>query len=544
MDQKIFTYPKKGALSLGVHKDGSADEQNCGNGSLSVGENVVASGDGCIAQGYSDRGGGVVAKGLGAKAQAVSLQESSAIAEGTASAVQGRAVNKSTLLAKGESSSVAGSASNGSSLEATGREARVRAIASDGASAIAEGALSSVEGILSEGGVMAAKGVRSSIDGRVKGGYLEVKGDNTALKGYAGQFSKVLANGEGSDVTAFVWGAEESPTRAQIDADSAKVLIVSSGGHTSLKGARSEFKVVNNGGAVDVDAPFSSINAVLLSSGEKVVFPNPGMSATGLDISVASAFSAAVGVHGSSKGLLPGQFLFAGNASDSPPAASTAAYAYGAYPLAQTSAAGFRSSLPGFCEMHEWADGNSFGENRIARFVSFKGNKLVLATSTEEVDGVVVPAVGGFIANIPNETLSLKTDYLGRPHILLDYSYSLNLWLMKQNLGKEGAKYVTTPITDEKTLTEMKKAFKVPDSITIDPVYMVDPSTVTARKNGPVDTSYAAVCFLGTPIVIDNGSCEEGERCICLDGVASPSEGGKWKVLERKSNTTVRILFK
>jgi len=541
MQSNFYTHTKIGAIALGPHDEGTADEQNCGEGSLSVGQNAMATGAGAKAAGYTDKQGGLVAAGTGSSVRGVALNESVVLAEGASSSATGRAVNKSQLLAKAESSSVHGNAMNGAVMEATGRGARVRGDARDMSTMTAEGAFSTVEGYALASGVLAADGEHSRIDSVANGGYFHVTGARSKASGSAEQFSELLLDGDDTTAHVKLSGSETAHTKAIVSANNSRVAIESAAGKTTVRGTHADVNVRNNGATLDVEAHSAVVTGAALLKSERLA-ANVLSSVSGRDIHSERAFSSSTGFHGTHRGLLPSYALFGGATGDSPPAFSADVMAYGELPLASASAATVRSSFPGFSEVHEWRDGNPFAEERIGSFVTFVDGELEIADHEADVDGVVVPFSSGVVANAQHPKLRLHTDHLGRPKILSDYSYAINIWLMRNRSDQKSVKYVAEPITDEKTMEETKEALGIPEDAEIKPVLMVDPQTVKVRETPVSDTTHATVCFLGSPIVVDNGNCTPGERCDCVNGAAVP--GNTWKVLSRQSNTTIRILMK
>ena len=82
METKIHTHSSKGAIRLGTFENNSADEPNCGKGTIAWGKNIKAVGEGNGGSGYSDRPGGIVVNGMGTFVNAVSLQNSTIKANG------------------------------------------------------------------------------------------------------------------------------------------------------------------------------------------------------------------------------------------------------------------------------------------------------------------------------------------------------------------------------------------------------------------------------------------------------------------------------
>jgi len=542
MDQKIFTHPNKGSLSLGPHQDGSGDEQESGRGAIAIGQNTIAKGDGSVSQGYTDRKGGLVAEGLAARAQGVSLNESKVLASGETTYARGRAIDKSTIEARGVNTRAEGVANSGSVIEASGENTTSKGTAIQESIIKAEGKNSHAQGDALNSGVISAKGSGSTAEGVADGGYLDADGASVSVSGEARQFGTMRARGQGTRLTGYVEGEEEKPTKSIADGFNITADVYLRSGTFRATGNHSTIDMAIYNGAAEIEAPLSRINGIALNGNDRMESENPVTIVNGRNITTKSAYSVSTGFSGSQDDPLPSISLFAGDDRASLPAVENRVLAYGTVPLGYGSASGWRSSFGGYSEMFEWEDGNPLGEHRLGLFVTLNSDKIAICKDTEGVDGAVTSSKLGFVGSVPNDSYILHTDHLGRPAVSLDYRYSLNLWLIKNIKKGEAPRFIEEAINDPAELEVMKKVLGIPEDVLIEPVLRIDPSAVKKRTNGAVEVTHAAACLLGPVIVRDNGECQAGGRCDCKDGIAVP--GSRWKVMKRQSNTTIKILMK
>lgn len=158
-----------------------------------------------------------------------------------------------------------------------------------------------------------------------------------------------------------------------------------------------------------------------------------------------------------------------------------------------------------FAEMYEWLDGNIANEDRRGRFVTFDGDKIRFAQSGDDIDGLTsaIPCLVGDNA---------------------DY------WHGKYVTDVFGAVEYETVVNEDGVKSYQKK---------ISPEY--DPTKTYIPRSERKEYSY--VCLCGKVVVVDDGTCEVGNRCnVSSDGIATLSETG-WKVLKRIDSNHVLVHF-
>ena len=158
-----------------------------------------------------------------------------------------------------------------------------------------------------------------------------------------------------------------------------------------------------------------------------------------------------------------------------------------------------------FSEMYEWLDGNVSNEDRRGRFVTFEGDKIRFAQSGDDIDGLTaaIPCLVGDNA---------------------DY------WHGKYVTDVFGAIVYETTVDENGVKSYQKK---------ISPEY--DPTQTYIPRSERKEYSYVSLC--GKVVVVDDGTCEVGNRCnVSSDGIATLSDTG-WKVLKRIDSNHVLVHF-
>ena len=171
-----------------------------------------------------------------------------------------------------------------------------------------------------------------------------------------------------------------------------------------------------------------------------------------------------------------------------------------------------------YAEYFEWEDSNPNNEDRIGHFVALSSNgKIKIATSGDKIIGVV-SGNASVVGNAFEDTWSgiYLHDVYGR-HI-------------KEEIEEERV----TGVDDEGN--EIKETVKR-TVLKVNPDY--DPSqTYIPRSQRP---EWDIIGLLGQLIVIDDGTCQVGERCDCNDqGIATV--GDKYDVIKRLDDTHVVLL--
>ena len=171
-----------------------------------------------------------------------------------------------------------------------------------------------------------------------------------------------------------------------------------------------------------------------------------------------------------------------------------------------------------YAEMFEWDDGNPNNEDRRGLFVTTNGEKIQIATSFEDVLGVIAA------------TPSIVGDKGGAN------------WHAKYKTDIFGAIITTEEINevyDEETGETTKQVVKTQ---VLNPDY--DPNQKYVPRNERPE--WDPVGMLGKLVVIDDGTCEINGYCVpSKGGIATKSETKiGYKVLNRLDNTHILVLIK
>ena len=173
-----------------------------------------------------------------------------------------------------------------------------------------------------------------------------------------------------------------------------------------------------------------------------------------------------------------------------------------------------------YAEYFEWSDGNTNNEDRIGRFVTLdNGGQIKIANTGDDILGVV-SGHASIIGDAYEDAWSgmYERDIYGR----LQYE---EVEVEYEDVDDDG-----NIITQTTTETHIK----------LNPNY--NPTqTYVPRSQRP---EWDAIGLMGKLVIIDDGSCIVGGKCVCgADGTATMSDAGYY-VLKRLDKTHVQILFK
>lgn len=192
---------------------------------------------------------------------------------------------------------------------------------------------------------------------------------------------------------------------------------------------------------------------------------------------------------------------------------SGATYAGGAYNTAGAD----------FAEYFEWSDGNEVFEDRVGHFVTLDGDKIRIANGKEEYILGVVSGTASVIGNA-------QEDEWGKKYVYDEWG-RLNF----EDITI-AAKY--EEIDGEEVLVEEERRIR---TMMINPEYNEKKVYIPRSKRPEWDT----VGLLGQMLVKDDGSCKVGGYCKCSDGgIATNSDSGGYKVMNRKSENIIKIMFR
>lgn len=175
----------------------------------------------------------------------------------------------------------------------------------------------------------------------------------------------------------------------------------------------------------------------------------------------------------------------------------------------------YGSSGADYAEYFEWLDGNKAYEDRVGRFVTLKGDKIIYATFADD-----------FILGVTS----------GNPSIIGDFNETE--WQGKYKKDMFGRK-ITRHILDEDG-NEVEE-FVLSDNYNLNQTYI-------PRSERP---EWETVGMLGKLIVYDDGTCIENEYCTAGNaGIATDAKKysdicvTKYRVLKRLSDNIILILFR
>lgn len=171
-----------------------------------------------------------------------------------------------------------------------------------------------------------------------------------------------------------------------------------------------------------------------------------------------------------------------------------------------------------YAEYFEWEDGNPNNEDRIGHFVALSSNgKIKIATSGDKIIGVV-SGNASVVGNAFEDTWSgmYLHDVYGRP--------------IKEEIEEERVTGV------DEDGNEIKETIKR-TVLKVNPDYDPNQTYIPRSQRSEWDI----IGLLGQLIVIDDGTCQVGERCSCNDqGIATA--GDKYDVIKRLDDTHVVLL--
>lgn len=179
-----------------------------------------------------------------------------------------------------------------------------------------------------------------------------------------------------------------------------------------------------------------------------------------------------------------------------------------------------------YAEMFEWFDGNPNDEDRIGRFVSLNGNKIVFSSSNDTPIGVIS----------------------GTPSIIGDAPMRWQGKYLNDEWGRPIYEDVTIRYTETEYTTDDNGELISNDveKLRIDRVRKLNPDYDPNQEYIPRENrkEWDAVGLLGKLLVKQDGTLVAGSFCKPgTDGVATKSEVGYY-VMEVKNNNQALILFK
>lgn len=175
------------------------------------------------------------------------------------------------------------------------------------------------------------------------------------------------------------------------------------------------------------------------------------------------------------------------------------------------------SSGADYAEYFEWADGNPNGEDRVGYIVALEGNKIRLATGSDDVLGVV------------SGTATVLGD---------DAEWNWKGKYLKDNFGR--IIYEDKEIFEEDAEGNLVSTgyHSVP---VINPEYNPEEKYIPRKDRAEWD----AVGMMGKLYVRDDGSADVGDYVFASNGVATISASlTNMRVLERISPAVIRVLLK
>lgn len=184
----------------------------------------------------------------------------------------------------------------------------------------------------------------------------------------------------------------------------------------------------------------------------------------------------------------------------------------------------FNSTGADYAEYFEWDDGNPNNEDRIGHFVSLTTNgKIKIADIGEEIIGVISGNCS-MIGDAHDDVWQgmYEKDVFGR------FLYE-DVEVVKEETTNEIDKY-GNPI--------MKKVRVIEHRLKLNPQYDASKEYVPRKDRKEWDV----VGLLGKLILIDDGSCIQGEKCDCGKGGIA-TKGNKYTVIKRIDDTHIVILF-
>lgn len=186
----------------------------------------------------------------------------------------------------------------------------------------------------------------------------------------------------------------------------------------------------------------------------------------------------------------------------------------------------YSSTGADYAELFEWADGNPENEDRRGYFVTMDGKKIKKASEGDYIVGVIS----------------------GNPSVIGNTDMEWYGQFMRDEFGtflKEKYKEtVKEPVVDEDgNVTEVEREVDV-EFYRVNPDYDPD-APYTFRLDRP---EWDAVGMLGVLPVRDDGTCEVGKFCRCVDGgiatLATERGFDTYMVIERVTENVVSVVLK
>ena len=180
-----------------------------------------------------------------------------------------------------------------------------------------------------------------------------------------------------------------------------------------------------------------------------------------------------------------------------------------------------------YAEYLEWFDGNPNNEDRVGRFVKLNGDKIEIANKGDDVIGVVSSTPGVLGNAAENEwNNKYKKDIFGRK-IILDKPQNIET---KPNIDASGRTHNINDIQLENVA-----------NYELNPDYNPSEEYIPRSKR----KEWSAVGFMGQFVVIDDGTCKVGKRCVVGDGgiaTATTATTKGYRVMKRLDDTHIKII--
>ena len=173
-----------------------------------------------------------------------------------------------------------------------------------------------------------------------------------------------------------------------------------------------------------------------------------------------------------------------------------------------------------YAEWFEWADGNPDGEDRVGRFVTLEGSKILLADADDDVLGIV-SGTAGLVGD------SYEDDWQGR--------------FLTDAFGRVLRQEYEIPAQTDENGTEISPAH-TETWFAVNPAWDADEPYIPRSARSEWDT----VGLMGKLYVIDDGSVQPG-------GYVRPAAGGiataadaptRWRAMERTADNIVRVMMR
>lgn len=218
-----------------------------------------------------------------------------------------------------------------------------------------------------------------------------------------------------------------------------------------------------------------------------------------------------------------------------------------------TSSINSTSGYVGDCAFAHWKDANDCDNlGRIKTKLSIGKNLRDVITSNHYEYDLELQSIIENEESYPNiklDIISLIRDQFKLKKRLFDYE--LSVLLIDYDLKNTNKKI----IDDKKDIDKRRNKMIQEYNKLIKDINICEPSRIIlCNPKHDKDMKYIPrsqrqewipVGLLGKLHVFDNGLCQVGQRCKNYNGIAVPDDSKKgWRVLERVSKSTIRILFK